>query len=509
MKPIRSVAAAFIASTLIVACSETSPTDAPAPATTLNNAEVQTVKGAMKGVVEEGVAVFRGVPFAAAPVGDLRWRPPQAAASWDGVRDASAFGSSCAENEDCLYLNVYTPASATSADKLPVFVWIHGGGFAGGSGAGADGTTFAQNGVILVSINYRLSRAGWFAHPALIAEYPDELKGNYGNMDQVAALEWVRDNIEAFGGDPANVTVGGSSAGAISAAHLMLAPQAQGLFAKAISESNFGRLATAPIRSDTEPSIEAAGLEWAGLMGIEGEGTEAAAALRALTLEQLRAPADVQSPVARPRPLADGRMITGTIVEGFEQGKQAAIPYLFGDTDDDASLFRRGIDSEGRYAALSGVDGFLAAYDPDGDVGADRTIAYLMADESNREPNRALARLHADRAPTYVYHFAYVPEATRGEAFGAGHTAERYYVFGEPSEERPYDDEGQAVSDALNAYWVAFIKSGDPGSAGGVRWPAFNTSDEPRLVVAPDGALNVQNKIEAARLDWVEAQANQ
>src|SRR5882757_2144866 len=206
-------------------------------------------QGEVQGAAADGVAVFKGLPFAAPPVGDLRWREPQHPANWPGVRPATASSATCVQAEDCLYLNIYQPADAKKGAHLPVMVWIHGGAFIFGSGSQYDGTQFAKQGIVVVTVNYRLGRAGWFAHPALTAENPRGLLGNSGLMDQIAALEWVRDNIKAFGGDPKNVTIFGESAGAISINYLMLAPQAKGLFAKAISESGFGRLAARPLSS--------------------------------------------------------------------------------------------------------------------------------------------------------------------------------------------------------------------------------------------------------------------
>ncbi len=475
-------------------------------ANSLASGVARTKQGEVKGAVVDGVAVFRGLPYAAAPVGERRWREPGAAPTWQGVRDATKNGGSCAEVEDCLYLNVFTPANATAASKLPVFVFVHGGGFAGGSGGGTDGTKFAKAGVITVAINYRLGRAGWFAHPALTAENPRGLHGNYGNMDQIAALKWVRDNIAGYGGDPAKLTLGGSSAGAISTAYLMLAPQAKGLFSKAISESNFARLEAAPIRAASGDSAEKAGLAWAESLGIKGSGPDAAAGLRKLTLEQLRANAPAAG-AGRPRPMADGVMIQATIEEGFRAGKQAAIPYLFGDTDDDSSMFRRGIDAKARVAELSKVPGFQAAYDPQNKGDADLMLAYIMTDDSNREPNRAVARLHAAKAPTYVYHFTYVPKDTRATAIGAGHSAETRYVFAGANPQRPLDAEDLAVSDKINAYFAAFIKTGNPNTAGLQAWPKYDRRTEQRLVVTKTGGLMVTEKMDAARLDFSEAQA--
>lgn len=221
-------------------------------------AVVTTDHGRVSGVVAEGVESFKGIPFAAPPVGDLRWRPPADPKPWTDVRAGDAYGPACPQHmpaawglpdpkwsEDCLYLNVWRPESAKPGAKLPVMVWIYGGGFTIGNGASKiyDGTHLAQNGVVVVNMNYRLGRLGWFAHPALTAEAKGGATADFGLMDQIAALKWVKANIAAFGGDPANVTIFGESAGAMSVNLLMVSPAARGLFAKAITESGLGRIA--------------------------------------------------------------------------------------------------------------------------------------------------------------------------------------------------------------------------------------------------------------------------
>src|ERR1700761_2810784 len=253
---------------------------ASAPATA-NSVIVKVAQGEVQGVSSDGIAIYKGLPFAAPPIGDLRWRAPKAPAKWTGVRAATAFSATCAQAEDCLYLNIYEPAEAKNA-KLPVMVWIHGGAFIFGSGSAYDGSQFARQGVVVVTVNYRLGRAGWFAHPALTAEDPKGLLANYGLMDQVAALSWVHDNIKVFGGDPKNITIFGESAGAISVNYLMLAPQAKGLFQKALAESGFGRLGAKPIAF-----AEQSGVAFAERAGVHGSDAAAANALRSLPWNEL------------------------------------------------------------------------------------------------------------------------------------------------------------------------------------------------------------------------------
>ena len=282
--------------------------------------------GELQGVVDDGVVSYKGIPFAAPPVGDLRWRPPQPAAPWTGVRQAAEFGADCmqgrfgpppapgappapAPSEDCLFLNVWRPASATPTAKLPVMVWIHGGGFMGGSGSSpiTSGTQFAKQGVVLVSLNYRLGRFGFFAFPALSRERPDETKGNYAYMDQIAALQWVKRNIAAFGGDPNNVTIFGFSAGGVSVHSLLASPMARGLFHKAIAESGGSRdsvLTARPMREDgVDPnypvSAETIGIELRALDGDRGHGPGRAG--QTARPQRRRSPARRAGPTGRER----------------------------------------------------------------------------------------------------------------------------------------------------------------------------------------------------------------
>src|SRR6188768_1658048 len=269
--------------------------------------EIKTTSGIVRGVQTGDVASFKGIPYAAPPVGENRWRPPQPVTPWKEVRDASKDcadcpqrawpGSTAKQSEDCLFLNVWTPSTATSKSKLPVMVWIHGGGFTGGSGSGpgSAGDAFAKQGVILTTINYRLGRLGHFAHPALSKEHPEEFKGSYAYMDQIAALKWIQENIAAFGGDPNNVTIFGFSAGGVSVHSLLTIPSAKGLFHKAIGESSGGRdgvLTGRPItKENADPlypvSAETIGINFARKHKIEGTDAAALSKLRSLSVDQI------------------------------------------------------------------------------------------------------------------------------------------------------------------------------------------------------------------------------
>jgi len=474
------------------------PAAAPSPA---NGPVVKVRQGDAQSIVADGVAVFKGLPFAAPPVGDLRWREPQPPAKWSGVRAANAFSSTCMQAEDCLYLNVYEPADAKRGARLPVMVWIHGGAFLFGSGSAYDGSQFARQGVIVVTVNYRLGRAGWFAHPALTAESPKGLLGNYGLMDQIAALNWVTDNIKEFGGDPKNVTIFGESAGAISVNYLMLAPQAKRLFSKALSESGFGRLAARPIGS-----IEQNGVSFAEKAGVHGSDAAAAKALRALPWTELTANVAAIGAAEQILPMADGKMITGSAADGFAQGKEAHVPYLLGGNSDEASLTRRGLNAAERLASIQQRrEAFIAAYDPGNTGDADRIIARLVTDSSISEPDRDLARLHSEHGnATYVYHFSYTPAAQRATLFGLAHGGELAYVFNTPRTS-PFDEEGKAVAAAANRYWAQFAKTGDPDSAGGPPWPKFDAADEYVMEFPASGVPLAAKHFHKDRLDWVEA----
>ena len=509
----------------------------PAPVQTPPVVRVES--GELQGVVDDGVASFKGIPFAAPPVGDLRWRPPQPAAPWTGVRQAAEFGANCMQgrfgpppapgapparvaSEDCLFLNVWRPASATSGAKLPVMVWIHGGGFMGGSGASPNtsGAQFAKQGVVLVSVNYRLGRFGFFAFPALRRERPDETKGNYAYMDQIAALQWVKRNIAAFGGDPNNVTIFGFSAGGVSVHSLLASPMARGLFHKAIAESGGSRdsvLTARPMREDgVDPnypvSAETIGINFARSMGIEGTDEAALASLRALSAEQVLrgapAPAGANAPPpVETTPVLDGKLVTETAETAYKARHQPRVPLLVGSNSADTAGNRVKATTKeqlfARYGQWSAQA--KAAYDPDGSGELAALVAKANDDFGQAEPARFAANAFATNgSPVYLYRFSYVQTAMREQMrAGAPHGGEIGYVFGTLTA-RPgttLTPEDQAVSRLAQSYWVNFAKTGDPNGPGLPAWPGHDPKKDLIFDFRPDGSAGAGPDPRKARLD--------
>ncbi len=467
---------------------------APGPTATIK-------QGKLLGANVEGVEEFWGIPYAAPPIGDLRWKPPATAHGWSGERDATKAGASCQPSqkgeyaEDCLFANVTRPAGAKPGQKLPVYVWIHGGGFTIGSATGAfgaetDGIQFAKDGVITVSVSYRLGRAGWFAHPALCKEGPC---GNYGLMDQIAALQWVKANIASFGGDPTNVTIGGESAGGISVLELMLAPDARGLFQKAIGESSFGRL-----EPTSMADAQAAGVKAASGAGVNGTDADAAAALRKLPLSAMPYSGPFTS---RAGPILDGRYVQSGIAEGFVAGKQAKVPLMIGGNSNEASLFRPQASALDAIAADKKAAA-MAAFDPKGTGDKLQIVNDMATRVYITEPDRAISRAQAKTGQAvYTYYFNYVSPTLKARApYGAGHTFEIMYAFAGPKQK--FAPEDLALAKSVNAYWAAFMKTGNPGSAGGTAWPKF-APNETFMEFSAAGAASHDHFLKA-QLDWQE-----
>ncbi|CAH0313759.1 Para-nitrobenzyl esterase [Massilia sp. Bi118] len=429
---------------------------APAFAAT-RTAPVATIDtGKLAGASEDGVASWKGIPFAEPPVGPLRWRAPQPAASWSGIRQATEYGHDCMQlpfasdaaplgtppAEDCLYANVWKPAGAKAGGKLPVIVWIYGGGFVNGGSSPPTytGAYLAKQGVVVVSFNYRLGRFGFFAHPGLSREGGDSPVGNYGFMDQVAALQWVKRNVAAFGGDPSQVTIFGESAGGMSVVTLLSSPMAQGLFAKAVILSGGdGGAAKAPVAY-----AEQVGVNFGVKKGIPADDPQALAKLRALSAEEIvdgmnlanRAPAN---PATYLGPFTDGKLALDPNA-AFAEGRFAKVPVMIGATSAD----------------IGGKTGFMVA-------GA-RSMAGTLAGQG---------------VPVYAYRFSYVAESLKEQ--GAQHasdipffmdTAAIKYAGKTTARDR-------AMGKAMSSYLVNFARRGDPNGGGLPAWPRYaRASDE-------------------------------
>ena len=455
--------------------------------------------GVLTGATAGSVASFKGIPFAAPPVGPLRWRPPAPAARRSGARDATRYGAICMQklskdngvgpgpaSEDCLTLNVFAP---DHAKRVPVMVWIHGGGLVNGSGTADlyDGSALARQGVVVVTLNYRLGRFGFFAHPALTAAAAGKTPlANYGLLDQVAALKWVKRNIAAFGGDPKQVTIFGESAGGMSVNRLMMMDEARGLFGKAIVESGVGRE-----RGQTLAQAETAGAAFATNLGVPANDV---AALRAVPADAIIAAGDPDI-FRGDLPILDGRILKENADVAFAAGHMARVPYLAGSN----SLEIPGAFLGPRLGALQA--GLTDAQK----VAIRRTYAseaawkdHVGADLMFGEPARALtAAVARTGAPAYLYRFSVLSAAAPKMLTGAPHASDRQYVFKTLNASPwPTDARDAALAETISAYWVAFAKTGDPNGAGRPAWPRHDagdrlidfTNDGPVAKVTPDAA---------------------
>ena len=474
-----------------------------------NLAGAQTVKvesGLVEGTAEAGVSVYRGIPFAAPPVGPLRWKAPEPAAKWRGVRKAEKFAPGCIGNgptssEDCLYLNIWTPAKSPK-DKLPVMVWIYGGGFTGGQTSTPvfSGDRFADRGVVYVSIAYRVGPLGFLAHPGLSAETPNHVSGNYGLLDQIEALKWIKRNIEGFGGDPGHVTIFGESAGGIAVSMLAASPLAKDLFQGAMSESGGSFSAPTRLPLPGENLVRLRDAEASGVAYGRRLGAGTVAELRSLPPQRLMEPAPGSPAGGGPSPRGSTETIAWPVLDGwvipddqyklYASGRFNRTPVLIGINSDEGASF-------GAPATLAAHEDYvrwrygpfaeklLAAYPSNDDAGAKQASRDLMRDAGFGWHTWVWAQLQsAMRGPKVFYYYfeqrpPYPAGSRQADAKGVPHGAEIPYVFGHLDQQpnmawRPAD---HAVSAETVAAWTNFAKFGDPNGPGVPEWPAYTKTN--------------------------------
>jgi para-nitrobenzyl esterase len=497
--------------------------------------QVRTDSGPVEGTVEDGLTVFKGIPFAAPPIGDLRWRAPKSPVPWKYAFFADKFAPACMQvpivmpafgldqvtvNEDCLYLNVWTPAKSAN-EKLPVMVWIYGGGFTIGATSlhQYDGANLAKKGVILVSVAYRLGQFGFLASPELTKEQGGH-SGNYGLLDQIAGLQWVKKNIAAFGGDPRRVTIFGESAGGISVSMLSASPLAKGLFSGAISESggNFG----------PEQHANEGGTNMISLARAEKRGSEYLAKLGASSLADARKKTADEvikasnAGLGGSWPIFDGYVLLGDQYKLYQEGKYNDTPILVGSNADEGALFVPQIAAAAYQAQIKAqygdyADKIFAAYPGDTDAHALRSARDMFRDATFAEPTWTWARLQSKtgKGKIFVYYFSHrpaYPDAPSFKDWGAAHGAEISYVFGNFSKQMPASEADKKVSDEVSTYWTNFAKTGDPNGTGVPNWPAFTDANQQVIQLNdPSHPIPVPNADQLKVLDgyfaWRRSQA--
>jgi len=471
---------------------------------------IQVESGLISGQKDAGSGVisFKGIPFAAPPLGDLRWKAPQPVEPWEGTRECTQFGASPMQaapapfmfwseeflipkepiGEDCLYLNVWTRANS-EADQLPVLVYIYGGGFrSGGSGCAIyDGSAMAEKGVVFVSLNYRVGVFGFLAHPELTAESEYGSSGNYAILDMVSALEWVQRNIARFGGDPGNVTIAGQSAGSFAVNFLTASPLAKGLFHRAIAQSG-ASFVSSPLR----PEITLEDAEQMGVAFGEALGAASLAELRSLPADSiLRARGGMSAP------FVDGHVLPETVMEAYQRGNQIDVPVIAGWNKDDRLMGRaRTADRfteqvQSRFGDLA--EECLVVYPAGSDEEAIRSQFDMSRDESFGIQGYMWAKVQtaAEKSPVFLYNFhRALPAHTPETQFGAFHTGEVVYAYDNlHTLDRPWEAVDQEIADLMSSYWVNFARNGNPNGPGLPRWEAYSPEHEQAMIIDTVSAL--------------------
>lgn len=495
------LAGGIAASILLSACGgggDNVASIAPPSTPAANIAQIDS--GTIEGVIETGRVSFKGIPYAQAPVGNLRWKPPQPAKSWQGTRPAKQFGNDCMQtvtnantvgtSEDCLYINVFKPTTAKPGDKLPVRVWIHGGGFAFGASSDPiyDNPGDPKEGIVYVNFNYRVNVFGFLAHPGLTAESPDKASGNYGLMDQIAALKWVRSNIAQFGGDPDNVTLNGESAGASSIGYLLVSPLAKGLFKRVIMQSTYGFHPQKTLAQAEQWSVQRYGSDIAALR-----------ALPASQVLKMNVPASgiaIDAPIYGNEdwePNIDGLVLKKSIRQAWKDGDFSTADMMIGDNENEGYLFMmiRGplvtpeqktvanFQSLLRSTYAESPEEALSVYPVASDNDVLEQLSFAYGDAAFHNSSREMSRYMVTRTPN-VYRYLFTkhsasPYMINGKPV-ATHFDEVPYVFGGVSTGEKYAPSDVATSIAMQEAWRRFIKTGNP-NGGKVVWPAYDATD--------------------------------
>jgi para-nitrobenzyl esterase len=472
--------------------------------TKLQPGQVKVEGGIIQGTVTEDLTIYKGIPFAAPPVGDLRWKAPQPVEKWEGVKQTIDYAPApmqggnpaSGKSEDCLYLNVWTPAKSAD-EKLPVLVWIYGGGFSFGSTSDPfhNGEHLARKGVVLVSVAYRVGQLGFLAHPELSAENPNKVSGNYGLLDQIAGLQWIQNNIAAFGGDPNKVTIFGESAGGISVSMLCASPLTKGLIHGAISQSggSFG-----PTRPTTYPGENMKQLQQA-----EQEGVEYAKKVGAASIAELRKMDADKLPMGMGMggawPIVDGYVIPDDQFKLYEAGNYNDIPVLIGYNSDEGLSFPAGRTPEEFVASVQRrfgpyADSLLQAY-PLTDNEVKRSARNLMRDAAFGWHTWSWARLQAKTGSSNVFLYYFDQHAPREEGspqadHGTPHGVDVPFVFKNLDASNPNTTQSDlAISEIMATYWTNFAKNGDPNGDGVTEWPAFTNENPQAMYLGPDARV--------------------
>ena len=483
--------------------------------------------GPIRGTVENGLRVFRGIPYAAPPVGALRWNAPQPVASWKLPQTQDRFGPSCLQPvkeaggnfaEDCLYLNVWTPTNRP-VDKLPVMVWIHGGGFLVGSAAWPEyhGAHLASKGVVLVSINYRLNAFGYFTHPALSESSPQRVSGNYGLLDQIAALAWVKRNIAAFGGDPDNVTLFGQSAGSRSTSLLVISPLAEGLFVRAIAQSGgpiLGSEYLAPAFNGDMANTSRMGQELSGRLGCDKTDDELAC-LRQIPAEKILKAADISTDIFRESlffaPVFDGYALPKNPATAYTDKTRPSIPMIVGSTLNEGTIYlgsaqNLAIDKyksflQARFADKA--DNAFATFPATSNADVARAVDFFVTVAVNAQPARFMAAAIAGNGgKAYLYQFTRKPDTAWGRAMGVHHGADLAYVFGNMKPSDGYVAADKTLSEQMMGYWINFARSGNPNGPGLPLWPQYDASTDRNMEFG--NVLRVNTGLYKTECDTIE-----